>query len=552
LINPQPVELVNSINPNVNDFVYRILPSEVYLKPNTYSHAPFPTKKVTQNYVSTAGYVTPEDIEIRLDSKDQIPTVDINTLEDGYYFWIAKDGVSWNVYRFTAFENTVREVSINGDLLRITLNRVLDTDLSVGDYIGINNSISAVEGFKPIINIGINYFEIPKPATVNTSTNISLTLNLFKFISVKIPSFEGVNSLGIPKKKPGDLIWVDGVDNDWSVWKYERSYSEKTFVIDSPYYGKTISVDKADTVLAVSALNSIFYYDRPSSKADWSFKSEIVPVSTQGAIVPNLNLLVTNNTFGKATAISDDGQYLAVGVPGGSITSGAITNQGYVVLYVKNINGYFDFSNVITSATSRTIFSNNEFFGHSVGFIGNKLVVASKGSSSVAPTVTAFNILTLTGSALDLGFTSFDARVDVPVNLSQPMGTEIVSMSVANNGNVVISFSNNKVKIWNFSATASFNRLVQDITYTTTKPLKPSLATLWLDSTVTPSVLRIYNGTDWAVAGNSFASSVALSKDGSKLAIGDLTYSNTHPDPKNIGSCHLVNVQRFHLGYHII
>jgi hypothetical protein len=530
LINPQPVELVNAVNPNVNDFVYRILPSDVYLKPNIYAHAPFPTKKVTQNYVSTAGYVTPEDTEIRLDSKDQIPTVNINTLQDGYYFWIATDGISWNVYRFTEFENTIRAVDIIGNLLRITLNRVLDTDLSVGDYIGINNSIAAVEGFRPIINVGLNYFEIEKPATVNNNTNISLTLNLFKFISVRIPSIEGVNSLGIPNKKPGDLIWVDGVDNEWSVWKYSKSYSEKTFVIDSPYYGKTISVDKADTVLAVSALNSIFYYIRPSSKADWSFKSEIVPVSTQDAIVPNINLLVTNNTFGKATAISDDGQYLAVGVPGGSITSGAVTNQGYVVLYVKNINGYFDFSNVITSATSRTVFPNNEFFGHSVGFIGNKLIVASKGSSTVLPTITAFYISTLIENTLDLSKTSFDAKVDFPVNLTQPLGTEIVSMSVANNGNVAVSFSNNKIKVWNFSTTASFNRLVQDITYVTIKPLDPSIATLWLDSTVTPSVLRIYNGTEWAVAGSSFASALALSKDGSKLSIGDPTYSDTHPN----------------------
>ena len=532
LINPQPVELVNSINSNLNDFVYRILPSEVYLKSNNYNHKPFPTKKIDQNYVSTAGYVCPEDVEIRLETKALIPTVNINTLNDGYYFWIAIDNNTWNVYRLTEFENLVRSITVINDRLRITLNRLLDTDISIGDYIGFNNTVTALEGFKTVLDIGIDYFEIAKPITINNSSSINLTLNLFKLISVRLSSIDGINSLGIPDKKPGDIIWVDGIDNNWSVWKYDRNYALTTFTSETPFCGKVLVVDSTDTTLAISTQNSVLYYTRPSSKADWAFKSEVTPVSTQSALVPNLNLLLTANTFGSSLAISDNGQYLAIGVPGGSVTSNTNTNQGYVALYVKNINGYFDYFNtVISTVKVNNQVRNNEFFGHTVGIVGDKLIVASKGSSTVMPTITAFYISKLVESSLDLSKTSYDAAVFyngvASVDLSVTLGTTIVSMVVANNGNIIISFSNNKVKIWNFSSgTSGFNRLVQDITYSTVKPTKPKLAELWMNN----NVLSIYNGTEWALTGTSLASAIAVSKSGQKFTIGIPTYSDTHPN----------------------
>ena len=526
LINPQPVDLVDSINVNTNDFVYRILPGEVYLKSNNYNHAPFPTKKISQNYVSTAGYVCPEDVEVKLETIDLITEVDINNLQDGYYFWIANDKSTWNVYRLTEFENLVRSVSVSTDRLRVTLNRLLDTDIAIGDYIGFNNTVSALEGFRKIVDIGLDYFEIVKPITINTNSNINLTLNLFKLISVRLPSIDGINSLGITKKKPGDIVWIDGVDNNWSVWKYDRNYAVTTFNSEIPYYGKVLVVDSKDTTLAVSAQNSVLYYVRPSNKSDWTYKSEITPVSTQSALIPNINLLITNNTFGNSVAMSADGQYLAVGVPGGSVTSSNTnTNQGYVVLYVKNINGYFDYCNtVISTVKVGNNVRNDEFFGHAVGIVGDKLIIASRGSNTVAPTITAFYISKLVEFSLDASKTSFDAKVADPANLLST-GTTITNMSVADNGNVVISFSNNRVKIWNYSlGITGFNKLVQDFTYYTTKPEKPVLADLWMNN----NVLYIYDGAEWNIAGPQFASSIAISKDGQRIAVGVPTYSNTH------------------------
>ena len=581
LINPQPVELVNSINSNLNDFVYRILPGEVYLKSNNYNHRPFPTKKIEQNYVSTAGYVCPEDVEIRLETKDLIPTVKINDLNDGYYFWIAIDKNTWNVYRLTEFENLVRSITIVSDRLRITLNRLLDTDIRIGDYIGFNNTNADLEGFRAVVDIGIDYFEIAKPTTINNSTSINLTLNLFKLISVRLPSIDGINSLGIPNKKPGDIVWIDGTDNNWSVWKYNRNYALTTFTSETPYSGKVLVVDKNDTTLTASTQNSVLYYTRPSNKADWTFKSEITPVSTQSALVPNLNLLLTANTFGSSVAMSNDGQYLAVGVPGGSVTSSSTnTNQGYVVLYVKNINGYFDYVNtVISTVKVNNLARNNEFFGHAVGIIGDKLIVASKGSSTVMPTITGFYISQLVESSLDVSKTSYDAAIFykgvAPVDLSVTLGTTIVGMSVADNGNIAVSFSNNAVKIWNYSfSTSGFRQLVQNIVYSTPRNFDPipwttvysyvvndvvtynnktyictnshissktfdqdynTISTLWralalADVWIKGSTLQIYNGASWAVAGKEYASSITLSKDGQKFAIGIPTYSNTHPN----------------------
>ena len=37
-LSPQPVELVNSIDPSVTDLIIRQVPSDVYLKPQGYNH----------------------------------------------------------------------------------------------------------------------------------------------------------------------------------------------------------------------------------------------------------------------------------------------------------------------------------------------------------------------------------------------------------------------------------------------------------------------------------------------------------------------------------
>ena len=577
LINPQPIELTKTYNPNLSDFVYRILPDQVYLKPSNYTHQPFPTKTLSSNYVSTAGYVCPEDVEVKLNTLDEIVNVDINTLEEGYYFWIAYDKNTWNVFRFTLFENSVRLIEPSSNRLKIKLNRLIDTDIAVDDYIGINNSILALEGFHKVIAIESDYFEIQKPAGFTTSvTAIPLKLNLFKLVSVRLKkSFEEINNIGIPKKKSGDLVWLDGTKNNWSVWKYEKDYVVAPISNTKPFFGIVTAVDNNDTTLATTSTNAVSYYIRPTAKTSWAFKDEIGPVTTQNVENSNPALLWTNNSFGSSIALSGDGRYLAIGAYKANITSlvvgstsaignvltlnapgnldnfdvgstvsfaaGAIgglktntnyflseklsstrfkvsetlggphvvletrngsmsmySNQGYVTLYVKNNNGYFDYSNLITSVTK----SANEYFGSNIAITGDRLIVASRGSSNKRPTLTAFSISTLIDNKLDTAFTSSDAVIDSTYTFNTVLiGTLVNSLSIADTGNIILSFSDGTIRVHYISPTTEYQTVVQTIT-----------------SALVPPRYNFGNDSD-------FSSAISVTKDGNKLAIGARNYS---------------------------
>ena len=577
LINPQPIELVKSIDNTLLDFVYRILPDQVYLKSKTYSHAPFETRQLPNYYVSTAGYVNAEDVEYKLNTIDEILSIDINKVNDGYYFWTANDKNTWNVYRFTLFENIIRKFVITQNTIRITLNRVVNTDITVDSYIGINNSIETLEGFYKVTAVGVDYIEFDKPKLLNTADTVNLTLNLYKFVSVRVPSIEIINNLGIASKKDGDLVWVDGTNNQWAVWKYQNSYNLTTVANNKSHFGISVSVNEVSTVMIVSIENSMLYYTRPTAKSNWAYREELSPVTTQDANNPNPTILLTNNSFAASTAVRGDGLYLAAGAPAanaaplvvGSTTSngnrlilaagttanfivngpivfsntalgtivagktyyvsqiidpirftisatpggeifvlenrtGAMpvyANHGYVVLYTRNANGYYVFSNLVTAPTK----TNNQFFGHKVAIVGDKLFVASKGSATVAPSLTVYYISKLVANALDSTFVSSSAIVGSPVVFTSEFAAnlELKDMSVAANGNVILSFSdasvngNDKIRVWNYSNNYEFNKDVQTIE--STLPAK-----------------------------SSFGSTIAVSKDASKLAIGAPTYSNAH------------------------
>jgi hypothetical protein len=71
LINPQPIELVTSVPPGNNDFVYRVTRDQVYLQPDDYTHNPIPTLTSNPEYISTAGYVHLEDVSYTLSSVEE-------------------------------------------------------------------------------------------------------------------------------------------------------------------------------------------------------------------------------------------------------------------------------------------------------------------------------------------------------------------------------------------------------------------------------------------------------------------------------------------------
>jgi len=487
LINPQPIELVNAVPFGVNDFVYRITQDQVYLKPDDYTHEPFPVLASQKEYIRTAGYVNYEDVDYIISSKDEFANYNIKNLVEGTYFWLGFDNSSWNVYRFTNFAKSVKSVS-EGTNLRITLNTKLPVDIEVGSYIGINNTNASLEGIKQVLDTGLNWFEITMPANLDTAAiaeiNLFLNINLFKFTPQRLSSINDLNSLPVSAKKNNEIVWTDGVNNAWSVWKFAKTYTSTKITSEENYFGKVIAVDNTETVLAATSTNAVLFYSRPTSTFGWAFQDSIFPLSTE-------TFTDTNGSFGDSLCFNADGSYLFVGAPRYGITSepGALPTDppiitevdiGYVAQYTKNIYGSYEFTRVIQSATPTQF----QYFGQKIQVNGNVLYIVSKGNgSSVPAAVSAYNLTTNTFLA----------------TLTLPTGISITDIDISSSNIVAISKNDESVLVVRLAGTA----------FTTVQEINVS----------------DFTSLEVLETGSNFGTSVAITKDSTFVAVGVPGYS---------------------------
>jgi hypothetical protein len=514
LINPQPIELVDSVPPGVNDFVYRITRDKVYLKPDTYDHKPIPTVRSKKEYIPTAGYVHLEDIKYIITSKDQIGDYNINDLKEGDYFWLGFDKTSWNVYRFTLVVSSVRSFQELSNL-RINFNSASSL-FSVNDFIGINNTNSSVEGIKQVLAVGPGYIEIELPQDLDTEAiaalNNNLQVNLFAFTSQrlattssKISTIDDLNDLPVPRKKNGELVWIDGANNDWSVWKFDKSYSRSVISNTADYFGRTLAVSEDDSIFAVSSLTTLVdsngdprvddngdilksdvlsFYTRSTEKFSWLLKGEISKLTT---IIQNESFQNTNYSFGESLALSAAGDYLLVGAPAYGIVEipqpplppiEIVKNWGYVAKYNKNRFNNFEFDRVILSPVQ----TDNEFFGHKIAISGNVAFIAGKGSDTAPASLTAYNLASNTTT--------------VRITFSN---VEIIDLTTGSDNTVVISKSDSTVAVYKLVGNSL--TLIQNIS-----------------SSVVPGTL----------IDDKFGQSVSISKDNSMIAVGIPYYSEVN------------------------
>ena len=502
LINPQPFELVDSVDNSFNDFVYRITPNQVYVPSENYNHAPFPSHIPTEYFVDTSGYVRREDVDFVFNSKDEISALEFSQLSEGTRLWIGNDKNTWGVYRFTAVSARVSTAVFTDDTIRITFSSNKDADLLVDDYIGID-ATSSIDGIYKITNVGYNYIEILAGDITEDDLLLATVDNAFiiyKFSSLRIAerldngqtlpaSIDRLDEIELPKKETGDLVWIDGANNDWSVWLYENNYAIKPVTDETDNFASTVAVDNTETVMAVKAglenNDQVLYYTRPASTFNWAFAESINAGAT--------TLLNTNGSFGQALALSSNGVLLAVGVPASD------TNRGHVSLFTKSPANIFQFTANILPDTRRQ----DELFGAELAFTNNNLIVVSKGTANtVSPAIFLYD---LEGNELDT-VTSFSSLF------------EITDISVGNNL-LVVAFANETVKVYNVSNNG-----------------------LDLLDTVTFGDL-IPNTTINISTGSNFAESVAITQNGRYLAVGAPSYTGLNSQQGCVVLFELINEQ---------
>ena len=312
-LNPQPIELVSNIDKTVVDFVYRQLPSDVYIKPVGYNNNPWPVAG-RKRFLRNAGYVRYEDVKLAVNTIRDAVAYGIEYFDEGDYVWCAFENRDWNVYRFTKNVFTVEDLEYANNELKITCNRL--PDLIVGDIIGVDHG-GIINGFYVITSImGRTLFITTTIEGWQAPFADSSEILTYKFESSRITNIDDANDQFPPEFKDNELIWADnngeGLFTVYANNKvYNRSNLEYTDKSTDLKFGTKVSLTKSGMIAAVStANNQVFIYNRSTTDTAWLQNQLIVPFDGIAD--------TTNMGFGAETVFSDDGKWLAISSPSAS------------------------------------------------------------------------------------------------------------------------------------------------------------------------------------------------------------------------------------------
>ena len=329
-LSPQPIELVESIDPRDTTLVYKLLRSDVIAKSRDYDHKPLPTKYFNEDnsYVPTAGYVNLEDVNLSLLDYSDILTKELSEIPTNSYTWLAteKNQQTWGVYKHVNENTQILSVGkADGTTFTITLNKV--SNIQVADIIGVNSIEETIDGFYKVKDVTLNTLTLEAEgdnweAIEDTKGYVSTLQN------VRVAKTVDVNGT-IRNEKDfalggstaiNDIVWIDDDDTGkWLVLKNRQVYDLKSDIknplagiLDSTEkdFGAHFDISEDNNVIAVSApkdLNgSIYVYNRPSDNTDFGYTQTITEFT---------QLYDSGGGFGSSVAVSPDKKYLAVGSP---------------------------------------------------------------------------------------------------------------------------------------------------------------------------------------------------------------------------------------------
>ena len=353
--NPQPIELVNSIDPLLTDFVYRQRPVDVYVKPYNYTNDIWPVK-TTGTYLRTPGYVRSADVKLSIDNLQDLITVDISSFKEGDYVWCAFENRDWNVYRFSETPFKISNITYSNKVITVVCDKVLT--LNVGDVVGIENSIS-VKGFHIVASVSLNTFTVSKELQGWQTWTDQDTVLSYQFNLHRVENIDNANSI-IPRYiKPRELIWSNNNgQNKWTVYQHAPVYSRGTIlnldVKTNLNFGLATAITDDGNLAVVTDNDGVTIYEKSSSDNVWLSRQRILPVVGSVTMAPG--------EFGSLVKFSKDGRWLAISAP--LADSGTSYEQGRVFLYVQGDGGQYNLLDIIASPTPTA----GEKFGINLAF----------------------------------------------------------------------------------------------------------------------------------------------------------------------------------------
>lgn len=319
-IEPQPLELVNAIDPNVNDFVYRQKTTDVYVKPTDYVNDIWPVTSL-DTFLRTPGYIRKEDVRYIVDTLSDVLSIDIANFEVGDYVWCGFEGREWNVYRFNNSNSKITNAVYTSSNKVVSLTLTSSSTISVGDIIGITGS-EKLQGLHTVTEIVGNTVKFVKEVQGWQSFTDANTIKLYEFGSQRIGDINLANDIVPPFMKENEIVWADKNENSkWAAYINKPVYRQGRINNLEPAvnlnFGTAISITDNGNLAAVSDDDRVHIYRKATDAASWTLTDRIDEVAS-------------------VIKFSRDGRWLALAVPSYN------SNAGIVKLFVSKSNGEYD------------------------------------------------------------------------------------------------------------------------------------------------------------------------------------------------------------------
>ena len=336
-LNPQGFQLVNTTDASLSGtFIIQQTPTDVYLKPLGYNSQPWPILANYKPFLRSAGYVNSTEISTSLGYLTEIQNMDIDTFSEGGYIWVAFEGPSWNLYRYTDIHMAVTNVTYNTTAKTLTITSENLTGFLTGSWIGLSQ-VEKLKGFYQIVSVELNTFTVAADITGFPSPfTQSAELVVYALISQRTSNIDTLDEILTSKITPGELIWTDNKgDGKWASWIYNPIYTISDVNNSAPQnqlrFGNTIAVNNKGTLAAVgSSFGELITYDKVGTVTPWVQRQVVSPPF----IATNVVALTTGNTVLNSTIVT-------MSSANSSMIGGFIEGPGvpYETLVTSVVNG---------------------------------------------------------------------------------------------------------------------------------------------------------------------------------------------------------------------
>jgi len=310
LVNPQPMQVVESLPSTISDQNYRILKSDFTIDPAPFKTAINPMLSETLA-LKTAGYTKSDQVSTIVRTRDAILDLDINSFAENDHVWITFDQYTWAVVRYNESQALiVKDVAKDSTAVTVTLNR--RHSIAVDDIVGFKN-ITELTGFFKVTEVGVKTLTVEVPTTAQTpELDTTRVVNVSLFTEARFSDYDSVDVAQSALLQNGSRLWIDNNGtNNWEVVEKKKQFALKEFVdagiAEPTHLGETVlySDKLKQTIASIPSLGYVMsYVEVPAGLTIRQIISS--PSGLESVVV---------GSFGKAMALSPDSRWLVVGSP---------------------------------------------------------------------------------------------------------------------------------------------------------------------------------------------------------------------------------------------